>query len=190
MKLTPLAVNVLSLLGQRPMHPYEMYSVMLGRHEDALVKVRPGSLYHAVERLERDGLVKSLGTDRPTGRPERTVYELTPEGHDALLDWVRSGLRQWQAEYPQFPLALALANNLPADAVVELLGEYLQSLDEEVAEMQAAVVEVKRRNLPESLWIENDYLLAVRRAERQWIATTVERLKTGDLPWHKKQQQH
>lgn len=68
MSLTPLAVSVLSLLSQRPMHPYEMYSVMLERHEDELVKVRPGSLYHTVERLQRDGLVKSLGTDRPTGR--------------------------------------------------------------------------------------------------------------------------
>lgn len=188
MKLTPLAVNVLSLLGQGPMHPYEMYSVMLSHHEDALVKVRPGSLYHAVERLERDGLVKSLGTDRPTGRPERTVYELTPEGHAALIEWVRAGLRQWQPEYPQFPLALSLANNLPADTVVGLLQEYLQSLDAEVAEMQEAIVIVKQRRLPESLWIENDYLLTVRRAERAWIATTIERLKTGDLAWHSKPQ--
>ena len=121
MKLTPLAVSVLSLLGQRPMHPYEIYSVMLERHDDSLVKVRPGSLYHAVERLERDGLVKSLGTDRPTGRPERTVYEVTSEGTEAMLDWVRSALGQWQLEYPQFPAALALANNLSADTVVELL---------------------------------------------------------------------
>ncbi|GAB3924131.1 PadR family transcriptional regulator [Microlunatus endophyticus] len=188
MKLTPLAVSVLSLLGQRPMHPYEMYSVMLERHEDALVKVRPGSLYHAVERLERDGLVKSLGTDRPTGRPERTVYEATLEGHEALLDWVRSGLRQWQPEFPQFPLALALANNLPADTVVGLLEEYLHSLDLEVAEMEEAVAEVKRRELPEAFWIENDYLLAVRQAERAWIAATIERLTTGELPWHKKHQ--
>jgi len=184
MKLTPLAVSVLSLLGERPMHPYEMYSVMLSRHEDALVKVRPGSLYHAVERLERDGLVKSLGTDRPTGRPERTVYEVTPEGHDAMLDWVRSGLRQWQLEYPQFPLALALANNLPADSVVGLLEEYRRSLDAEVAEMKAAIDELKRRQLPEVHWLETDYLLAVRLAERAWIAATIERLTTGDLSWH------
>ena len=188
MKLTPLAVSVLSLLGQRPMHPYEMYSVMLSRHEDALVKVRPGSLYHAVERLERDGLVKSLGTDRPTGRPERTVYEVTPEGTEAMLEWVRSGLRQWQPEYPQFPLVLALSNNLPADTVVGLLEEYLQSLDGEVAEMREAVDEVRRRELPEAYWFESDYLLAVRSAERAWIAATIERLTTGDLPWHKKQQ--
>lgn len=188
MKLTPLAVNILSLLVQRPMHPYEMYSVMLGHHEDALVKVRPGSLYHAVERLERDGLVKSLGTDRPTGRPERTVYEVTPEGRDAMLDWVRSGLTQWQAEYPQFPLALSLANNLPADTVVGFLQEYLRSLDSEVAEMREAIAEVKRRDLPESFWIENDYLFAVRQAERAWIANTIERLTTGDLPWHNRQQ--
>lgn len=186
MALTPLAVSTLSLLCQRPMHPYEIYSVMLERHEDELVKVRPGSLYHTVERLQRDGLIKSLGTDRPTGRPERTIYEVTPEGTDAMLDWVRAALAEWQLEYPRFPLALALSNNLPADTVVDLLGAYLERLDEEIVRMEEGAAEVKRRQLPESYWIENDYLLTVRRAERGWIATTIERLKTGDLPWHKK----
>lgn len=188
MGLTPLAVSVLSLLGQRPMHPYEMYSVMLGRHEDELVKVRPGSLYHTVERLQRDGLVTSLGTDRPTGRPERTVYEVTPEGSKAMLDWVREALAEWQRDYPRFPVALALANNLPADTVAELLGTYVQHLDRAISEMEQAEAEVRRRELPEAYWIENDYLLAVRRAERDWIATTIDRLKTGDLPWHRKPQ--
>lgn len=188
MSLTPLAVSVLSLLSQRPMHPYEMYSVMLARHEDGLVKVRPGSLYHTVERLERDGLVKSLGTDRPTGRPERTVYEVTPEGSEAMLEWVRAALAEWQLEYPRFPVALSLANNLPADIVVDLLGEYLQTLDHEIGALAEGEAEVKRRELPEAYWIENDYLLAVRRAERAWIATTIERVKTGDLPWHRKPQ--
>jgi DNA-binding PadR family transcriptional regulator len=189
MGLTPLAVNILSLLCQRPMHPYEMYSVMLERHEDELVKVRPGSLYHTVERLQRDGLVKSLGTDRPTGRPERTVYQVTAEGSDAMLDWVRDALSEWQLEYPRFPLALSLANNLPPDTVVELLDQYVQHLDKEIADMEEAAAEVRRRQLPEAYWIENDYLIALRHAERTWIVNTIERLKTGELPWHRKPQQ-
>ena len=188
MGLTPLAVSVLSLLSQRPMHPYEMYSVMLERHEDELVKVRPGSLYHTVERLQRDGLVKSLGTDRPTGRPERTVYEITPEGSDAMLEWVRVALAEWQLEYPRFALALGRANTLPADIVVDLLGKYLECLDREVLRTKESEVELRRRQLSEEYWIEVDYLLAIRTAERDWIAATMERIKTGDLRWHKKPQ--
>jgi DNA-binding PadR family transcriptional regulator len=72
MSLTPLAVSILALLAERPMHPYEMYSLMLERHQDWVVKVKPGSLYHTVDRLARDELVEVAGTERAGSRPERT----------------------------------------------------------------------------------------------------------------------
>ena len=50
-ELTPLAISVLALLNERPMHAYEMYQLLLSRHNNRIVKVRPGSLYHTVERL-------------------------------------------------------------------------------------------------------------------------------------------
>ena len=43
--LTPLGVASLALLAEEPMHPYEMYQLLMARHEDRLVKVRPGTLY-------------------------------------------------------------------------------------------------------------------------------------------------
>ena len=71
--LTPLGVAALSLLVEEPMHPYEMYQLLIARHEDRLVKVRPGTLYHAVGRLEDQGLVTATGTDR-----EATVRSAPP----------------------------------------------------------------------------------------------------------------
>jgi hypothetical protein len=37
-------------------------------------------------------------------------------------------------------------------------------------------------------WLDVDYVLAMRRAQRRWIADTIERIKTGDLPWLTKPQ--
>ncbi|WP_449373878.1 hypothetical protein [Arthrobacter psychrolactophilus] len=45
--LTPLGISALGLLVERPMHPYEMYQVLMQRHEDRIVKAQPG---HAVSR--------------------------------------------------------------------------------------------------------------------------------------------
>lgn len=53
--LTPLGISALSLLVEEPMHPYKMYQPLMARHEDRLVKVRPGTLYHAVGRLAERG---------------------------------------------------------------------------------------------------------------------------------------
>ena len=54
---SPLALAVLALLFERPMHPYEMAATMRERHKEESIKLRYGSLYSVVELLQRDGLI-------------------------------------------------------------------------------------------------------------------------------------
>lgn len=184
MPLTPLAVSALALLNERPMHPYEMYQLLLERHEDEIVKVRPGSLYHAVERLLEQELVVATGTEREGNRPERTTYAITPAGYDALVVQLREWLSTPVNEYPRLPLALAEAHNGPADLVVEDLTAYVTALDTHLEHIDSIIAGVRDRGVPEAYWIEADFLRTVRRAERDWIATLIDRIETKDLPWH------
>ncbi|WP_235347412.1 PadR family transcriptional regulator [Arthrobacter sp. SPG23] len=130
--LTPLGISALSLLVEEPMHPYEMYQLLMARHEDRLVKVRPGTLYHAVGRLEERGLVETAGTDREGNRPERTTYRITPAGREALTERLQDMLAEPVNEYPSFPLAVAEAYNLPAAVVLDLLDRRLLLLQEQL----------------------------------------------------------
>jgi len=84
MTMTALGTSVLALLCEKPMHPYEMYRLMLDRHEDRIVKVRPGSLYHTVARLADKSLVEADGPRRAGGRPEHTTYRAPPAGRAAV----------------------------------------------------------------------------------------------------------
>ena len=70
-KLAPLGIATLALLTERPMHPYEMFQTMLARHDDRVVKVRPGSLYHTVGPA-RPGRARSGGRHRARGQPARS----------------------------------------------------------------------------------------------------------------------
>ncbi|HEY8282618.1 MAG TPA: PadR family transcriptional regulator, partial [Leifsonia sp.] len=115
--LTPLGVAALALLVERPMHPYEMYQTLVQRSEERVVKVRPGSLYHTVDRLAASGLVRATGTEREGNRPERTTYEITERGSLALSERVAEILGTPVNEYPEFPLALGEAHNLPVESV-------------------------------------------------------------------------
>lgn len=185
-KLTPLGIMALALLFERPMHPYEMYTLLMARREDRLVKVRPGSLYHTVERLERDELIVATGTDRAGGRPERTVYAVTDAGMAAVQDWVTQTLAEHQEEYPRFPVALAEAHNLERETVIDLLSRQLAHLENECAEYDAALSDMRSRDeqpVPEAYWMEASYRFAILRAQRDWIAETVHRLTTKELPW-------
>lgn len=181
--ITPLGVAALGLLDERPMHPYEMFQLMLQRAEDRLVKVRPGSLYHAVDRLARDGLVAPVATERAGNRPERTVYRITEAGRLALGDRVAELLGEAVNEYPVFPLAVAEAHNLPADTVTALLRRRLEQQDAVIRSYQAGLESVRARGVPRRYWVDAELSLALLGAETEWIRTFLDELATGALDW-------
>lgn len=181
--LTPLGVAALSLLVEEPMHPYEMYQLLMARHEDRLVKVRPGTLYHAVGRLEEQGLVSATGTDREGNRPERTTYEISGAGREALTERLQDMLARSVNEYPSFPLAVSEAYNLPADVVVGLLDRRLKDLQEQLDFLAAAQERVRTKGVERKYWIDMEYQQTMLHAEIGWIRNLQVQLGSGQLAW-------
>jgi DNA-binding PadR family transcriptional regulator len=181
--LTPLGVAALSLLIEEPMHPYEMYQLLVARHEDRLVKVRPGTLYHAVGRLEEQGLVEAAGTDREGNRPERTTYKISPAGREALTQWLQDTLATPVNEYPAFPLAVSEAYNLPAAVVVELLDRRLGELQGQRKFLIDSQAKVRAKGVDRKYWIDLEYQQTMLGAEIGWIRGLQDQLGTGQLTW-------
>lgn len=183
MALKPLGMAALALLAERPMHPYEMYQLLLERHEDRIVKVRPGSLYHAVERLQADGLVEVTGTEREGNRPERTTYALTAHGRTALTERITELVTTPVREYPLFTHGLSEAHNLPVDEAVVAFTTYADHLDQEIAELTAALDAARARGAEETYLLGADYLLHSTTTQRDWIRTLITRIETKDFTW-------
>ena len=181
--LTPLGVAALSLLVEAPMHPYEMYQLLMARHEDRLVKVRPGTLYHAVGRLEEQGLVLAAGTGREGNRPERTTYEISAAGREALTRRLQDMLATPVNEYPRFPLAVSEAYNLPAGVVIELLDRRLKDLQEQLEFLAAAEERVRTKGVERKYWIDMDYQQTMLRAEIGWVSNLQDQLGAGQIAW-------
>ncbi|WP_280182437.1 PadR family transcriptional regulator [Nocardia cyriacigeorgica] len=181
--VTPLAIAVLALLEERPMHPYEMYQLLTLRREDKLVKVRPGSLYHVVTRLAELELVRAEGIDRAGNRPERTTYRITPDGRETLRERIAELLRKPLPEYPLFPVALGEAHNLPKVEVLALLRERVDHLAGELAELETMIGKAERKQVPRRYWIVLPYLRATVRAEIEWVERLVDELDSGALAW-------
>ena len=119
-RLTPLGVMLLALLHEGDMHPYEMIRLLRLRHDDRLVPVTNGTVYHTVGRLQKLGLLAEQGVDREGNRPERTTYRVTEAGRNMVPEWVRAELPRIDRP-EQFRVALSEAHNLPPDEVVDLL---------------------------------------------------------------------
>lgn len=180
--LSPLAIAALALLIERDMHPYEMFTTMVERHEELVVKLRAGSLYHAVKRLADDALVVAVGTERDGNRPERTTYAITERGRERLRSTVAGMLAGPTEEYPQFPLAIAEAHNLDRGLVLDLLRSRLAQLEAQLVAMRDGLARALGRTA-EMYLLDLDYLIAMRTAEADWLRRTVGRLDDGTLTW-------
>ncbi|GAA1681113.1 PadR family transcriptional regulator [Kribbella sp. NPDC056951] len=182
-ELTPLAMAVLALLHESPMHAYEMFQLLKSRRNDRIVKTRPGSLYHTVERLAGQEFIRATGTERAGNRPERTTYEITPAGAEALRRRVESAIETYVYEYPLFPAVLSEAHNLAEDDAVLRFRRRIAHLDDFIQELDDAVENVRSREVPEPYWLAIGYLQSQLVAERDWLATTIGRIESKDLEW-------
>ena len=181
--LTPLGISALGLLVERPMHPYEMYQVLMQRREDRIVKVRPGTLYHAVGRLAAAQLVEPISTERDGNRPERTTYAILPEGRVALEKRVKEILATPINEYPCFPQALDEAHNLPAEVVTDLLDQRLVALEVELAALKTGVAKASEKGVEPRFLIDLHYQQALLKAEILWVRELCADISSGTLHW-------
>jgi len=164
------------------MHPYEMQRLMIERGKQSVIAIKRGSIYHAVERLLSAGLVEELETSREGRRPERTVYRLTEAGDDEVRDWMRSMLSQVNQEYSEFATVLSFLPVLEPAEVLAALHHRLVMLDGVIGRHEAISRSVGDR-LPRVFLIEEEYQLAMYRAEREWVAAVVDDFETGRFGW-------
>jgi len=184
---TPLALAVMNLLMERPMHPYEMKSTMKERGHDQVIRLKGGSIYDTVERLEAGGFIKSQETSREGRRPERTVYSITEAGRDEITGWLAELLTQPLSEYPRFAAALAFMAALDKDEVARLLKTRIALLDGQIAGADKQLKNFMEMGLPRLFLIEGEYAVAMKRAELEWVRSLVDDIQSGKL-WITKEQ--
>lgn len=175
----PLALAVLALLFERPMHPYEMGVLLKQRNKEESIKFRYGSLYTVIDHLLKRGYIAARETAREGRRPERTVYELTVAGSEELQAWMVDLVGQPSKEYPQFEAALCLLPVLPPDEALSLLRRRLELIDDNAAMLGRQIEQLTLANFPPLFLVEGEYRLAMIRAERDFVAGLISRIEKG-----------
>ncbi|WP_067831275.1 PadR family transcriptional regulator [Actinomadura kijaniata] len=181
--LTPLALTVLRMLFEGPMHPYEMQQQIRVRAYDQAVKLTHGALYSTVDRLAANGLIEPLETSREGRRPERTVYAITERGRDAAQDRLAELLARPEVEFPLFGTALALIIMMEPGAALIHLRTRAVVLQSQVAAEQTAYDALIKRGLERPKMLDQELKIAQLRTELDYITGLVEDLAAGRLDW-------
>jgi DNA-binding PadR family transcriptional regulator len=184
-----MALAVLATVVQRPMHRYEMASVMRARGKDRDMDIKWGSLYTVVQNLERNGYLETIGVTRQGARPERTVYKITDAGRDELVAWTRELIAEPEAEHTRFVAGLSVLAVLTPQDVIDLLRKRLELLTETVDTLTAQLEQAS--DVPRLFLIEDEYRIAMTRAEADWARSFLDELSAGTFPhldvwrkWH------
>ncbi|WP_153040175.1 PadR family transcriptional regulator [Actinoplanes sp. TFC3] len=179
-----LALAVLGLLMERPMHPYEVASTLRERHKDSSFKITTGSLYDTVAALARHGWIEPVETGRDGKRPERTVYRHTELGHREFVAWIDELIRTPGGDYPKFMAAVSYLGALTPQAAADALTERAELLQQRINEMaQVLEATVGAGQLPRLFMIEGEYAQHVWRAELSWTRRIAAEIHDGTLRW-------
>ena len=165
------------------MHPYQMRRLLHERHKEEILVLKRGSLYHAIGRLERAGLIEPFATGREGRRPERTTYRLKPAGHEQLLATLREMVSTPRRESSEFMAAMSFLVHLTPAEALPLLDNRCRLLQNEIEQLSAGLGQaakfVQKINL-----IESEYLLAMLKAERNWVLSVAADMRDGKLAWN------
>ena len=122
---------VLGLLNYAPMHGYELRKVIEQNGMDAWSGVLPGSIYHALHQMTKEGLVQLRNTEQ-SGNRMRAIYAVTQSGQVELVRLLRE---TWQSPARSLPVelytALALLDDLPRGEITAALDVQIESLERE-----------------------------------------------------------
>jgi DNA-binding PadR family transcriptional regulator len=176
-----LALAVLATVAQRPMHRYEIASLIRAHGKDQQMDVKWGSLYTVVQNLAKHGFLEVVGTSRQGARPERTVYRITDAGRQELVDWTRELLAAPEPEHTRFAAGLSVQMVLPPDEVAELLRSRLTALEESIDARKDALAKALE-TVPRLFLVEDEYALAMVEAEAAWVRGLLGELTSGTFP--------
>jgi PadR family transcriptional regulator AphA len=108
--------TVLALIAERSAHGWALAAKLArGAEIGQIWSVSKPIVYHALDRLERAGLVRAVGLERGGRGPHRVVYAVTPQGTSTLETWLTSPVERVRDIRSLFLLKIVLTERAGRD---------------------------------------------------------------------------
>ena len=172
--MTNAELALLTILGEKPSHGYEIEQVIEERGMREWTEIGFSSIYYLLKKLGQEGLVE--GTLEETGRgPARKVYHLTQAGRDALREGVLEALSEPGPRYSPLELGLANLPSIPTSEAVAALVKYREALEARREHVETAWQH--QRPLPYFVDAMFTYGLTMAAAEGKWVEALIRQVE-------------
>jgi len=164
----------------QPVHGYDVRRELVSWHVEEWAQLAPGSIYSQLKTLAKEGLVEHAGTDQVGGRPERTLYKITPRGEQELSELLRETLWQWRMPIDPLVAAISLMGLIKRDELIAGLEARQAIITGGVAHSEYAIDAIDDIDTPAHVREMLRLINARVSAELGWSKAFVARLKKGE----------
>lgn len=116
---------ILGFLKEKDFYGYELKKVM-ENFMGPWTNIKFGSIYYALEKLARDGMVAPVREEKTGAQPARTVYRITDAGCAEFDRMLRESFDSFQQIFFLIDVALFFSSHLDSDLVAGKLRERAQ----------------------------------------------------------------
>ncbi len=131
-----IKVLILYYLSLKPTHGYEIQKFIQVNHMDSWTKIQSGSIYYALAKLEKEGLIE-LTDEVNVGAKLRKIYAITNLGREQLKRLAEKELNSpiYEVGSDKFILYPLLSVS-PKNEIVPVITAYISELEKKKREIE------------------------------------------------------
>jgi DNA-binding PadR family transcriptional regulator len=126
--LSKLATLILGILSERERNPYDITKMLSELQTKKWLPLADSTVYVTINNLKKRGLISGR-TEKLGNLPEKTIYNVTPEGEFELQSSITGYLEEESSSASGFDIGILLMHNLSKPEILMKLKKKLERLE-------------------------------------------------------------
>lgn len=171
---------VLAMLGLQPMSGYEIKTMLELNDAQRWAGVLPGSIYNALNKLEKDGYIEVMSLET-NGHRQKAIYKITEKGEAYQKELIFECLENDKVNYPtNLYSGISFAQQLPKEEAIDALKKNRDKLMHESQAVKKGLTAKKKAlqgEIPEITQIVFEHMFEVIESQIRLISKAIEILE-------------
>ena len=126
--LSKSATMIMGLINTSPLNAYEIIKQLQWMNVRHWYNIANSTVYATIKSIEKKGYVSGT-VEKDGNMPDKTIYTLTGEGREALMDTLRHSIVTFDYDTNIFSIAAFFINFFEYDEQQQLLTKRLETLN-------------------------------------------------------------